>query len=73
MGKYVPRVFEAQKSPCQIRLSRKTKMRNNLPYLEIIYLEIGYMQNAVKIRKSILFGPECPNLDIWAQNLKNEN
>ena len=49
-------------------------MRNNLPwsYLEITYLEIRYMQNAIKIRKSILFGPECPNLDIWARNLKNE-
>ena len=37
---------------------------------EISSFKIGYMQNYVKIRKFILFGPKCPNLGIWAQNLK---
>ena len=35
--------------------------------------ELGYMQNFVKVRKSLLFGPKCPNLGILAQNLHNES
>ena len=40
---------------------------------EISTFKIGYMQNFVKIRKLILFGPKCQNLGIWARNLKDEN
>ena len=35
---------------------------------EIITFKIGYMQNFVKIRKLIPFGPKCSKLGIWAQN-----
>ena len=34
--------------------------------------KISYPQNFVKIRKSMFFGPKCPNLGIWDQNLKKE-
>ena len=37
---------------------------------EISTFKIG---NFVKIRMLILFGPKCPNLSIWAQNLKYES
>ena len=40
---------------------------------EISTFRIGYIQNFVNIRKSILFGLKCPNLSIWAGNLKNES
>ena len=40
---------------------------------EISTSEIGYMGNFVKIRSLILFGQKCPNLGIWAQNLKNKS
>ena len=40
---------------------------------EISTFEIGYMRNFVKIRKLIFFGPKCPNLGIWARNLKKIN
>ena len=34
--------------------------------------KIGYMQNFVNIRNLILFGPKCPNLDLWTQNFKKQ-
>ena len=38
---------------------------------EIRTLEIGYRQNFAKIRKLILYGLKCLNLDIWASNFPN--
>ena len=38
--------------------------------MEINPVKIGYMQNFVKIRKSICFGTKCPNLGIWSHNWK---
>ena len=40
---------------------------------EISKFKLGYMRNFVQIRKSILFSSKHPNLDIWAQNLKDES
>ena len=37
---------------------------------KISTFEIDYMRNLAKIKKLILFGPECPNLGIWAQNFR---
>ena len=37
---------------------------------EISTFEIVYMQNFIKIRKLILFGPKCPNLGIWAKTFR---
>ena len=37
---------------------------------EISTFEIGCMRNFIKNRKLTLFGQKCPNLGIWAQNLR---
>ena len=37
---------------------------------KISTLEIGYIQNFTKIRNLILFGPICPNLDVWTQKFQ---
>ena len=37
---------------------------------EISTFKIGYMRNFAKIRKLILFGPKCPNMDIWPLNFQ---
>ena len=42
--------------------------KTNLRF-EISTFEIGYMQNYVKIRKLIPFGPKVLSLGIWAHNL----
>ena len=47
-------------------LSSKSFRANNI--FEISTVEIEYMQNFVKIRKLILFGPKCPILGILTQN-----
>ena len=43
----------------------KTKVK-----FEISTLEIGYMQNFVKIRKLIC--RKCPNVGLWATNLQKQ-
>ena len=43
----------------------KTKVK-----FEISTLEIGYMQNFVKIRK--LIWRKCPNVGLWATNLQKQ-
>ena len=40
---------------------------------EFSNFEIEYMQNSVKTKKLISFGPKCPNLNNCAQNLNNES
>ena len=30
------------------------------------------MQNFAKTRKLIIFGPKCPNLEIWALNIQKQ-
>ena len=41
---------------------------------EISTFKTGACEISLRLeRKSILFAPICPNLDIWARNLKNEN
>ena len=37
---------------------------------EISTFEIEYKQSLVKINKLIHFGPECPNVGVWAQNFR---
>ena len=34
--------------------------------------ETRYMQNFVKIKKLVLFGPKSLNLDVWAQNFSKQ-
>ena len=50
---------------------------SNFPKINVKFefstFELGYMRNFVKTRKSLLFGPKCPNLGILAQNLHNES
>ena len=45
--------------------------KTNLRF-EISTFEIGYMQNYVKIKKLITFGPKSLNLDVWAQNFSKQ-
>ena len=40
--------------------------------IEISTFEIEYIQKFVKIRKLILFGPKCPNSNLWAPTFQNQ-
>ena len=51
------------------KLSKKKKKKGKF---KISTSKLGYMQNVFKIRKLILFDLKCPNLGIWARNLKSE-
>ena len=46
-------------------------LKTNVKF-EISSFEIGYLRNFVKIRRSILVSPKCPNLGILARNFRKQ-